>query len=596
MNSSSAPQAPSKTPQQVASEKPGTRRNWRPALAGIASVIAGLGVAELVAAVFAPAASPVLVVGAFVIDIVPSWVKDAVIALFGTGDKVALIVCIGLALLALSAVAGFLEFTRPPLGRLVVVVVGAVALFAALSRADASPFDALPAVASIIVSALLLSFLARHFRAEPGITPAVSPSRAGTTANSATAGRTAGVTQSDAHTAASSAKGAGNTATSNTTTTSKASKVAANKAAARAAAAAKALSLDRRRFLAWTGASAGLGILAMVGGQLISAGSRAVDTARTMFTLPKATTAAPPIPAGASLDVPGIAPLITPNADYYRIDTALQVPRIDPRDWRLRIIGMVENEIEIDFAELLALPLEESYTTLACVSNPVGGDLIGNAKWLGYPVRDLLAKAKPHADADMVLSRSQDGWTAGTPIEALTDDRNAIIAVGMNGEPLPLEHGYPVRMVVPGLYGYVSATKWLVELELTRFDRVTAYWTDRGWGEKGPVKLESRIDVPNGPAKAGVVTVAGVAWAQHTGISAVHVQVDEGDWNEATLADAISADTWRQWRWDWDAEPGEHTLQVRATDADGLVQTSTRRDVVPDGATGWHGTRVSVGA
>lgn len=587
MNSSSAPQAPSDTPQQGATEKVRNRRNWRPALAGIASVIAGLGAAELVAAVFAPAASPVLVVGALVIDIVPSWVKDAVIALFGTGDKVALIVCIGLALLVISAAAGFLEFTKPPIGRLVVVLVGAVALFAALSRADASPFDALPAVASIIVSALLLSFLARHFRAKSGITPAASSARTKTSAEFAPANRTAGVTQGGA--AQASTNGA-------SPTTSKAAKGAANKAAARAAAAAKASSLDRRRFLAWTGASAGLGILAMAGGQLISAGSRAAEAARAMFTLPKATTAALPIPAGASLDVTGISPLITPNADFYRIDTALQVPRIDPRDWRLRITGMVENEIEIDFAELLALPLEESRTTLACVSNPVGGDLIGNATWLGYPVRKLLAKAKPHANADMVLSRSQDGWTAGTPIEALTDDRNSIIAVGMNGEPLPLEHGYPVRMVVPGLYGYVSATKWLVELELTRFDRVTAYWTDRGWTEKGPVKLSSRIDVPNGPAKAGVVTVAGVAWAQHTGISAVHVQVDDGDWNEATLADAISADTWRQWRWDWNAEPGEHTLQVRATDADGLVQTSTRRDVVPDGATGLHGTRVSVGA
>ena len=257
---------------------------------------------------------------------------------------------------------------------------------------------------------------------------------------------------------------------------------------------------------------------------------------------------------------------------------------------------MVAHEIELTFAELLTLPLEESTTTLTCVSNEVGGDLIGNATWLGYPIRHLLARAKPSADADMVLSTSQDGWTATTPLPALTDDRNAILAVGMNGQALPLEHGYPVRMVVPGLYGYVSATKWVVSLEVSRFDKHTSYWTDRGWSERGPIKLSSRIDVPAAgrQVKAGTVAVAGVAWSQHTGIGAVHVRVDDGPWQEATLADAISADTWRQWRFAWDATPGAHTLRVRATDAKGQVQTSVERDVVPDGATGLHTVQVTV--
>jgi DMSO/TMAO reductase YedYZ molybdopterin-dependent catalytic subunit len=304
----------------------------------------------------------------------------------------------------------------------------------------------------------------------------------------------------------------------------------------------------------------------------------------------------PPIPAGASFDVAGLSPVITPNADFYRIDTALQIPGIDPASWRLKVTGMVENEFELSFAELLKLPLEESTTTLTCVSNEVGGNLISNATWLGYPIRHLLARAKPTSGADMVLSKSQDGWTASTPIEALTDERNAILAVGMNGQPLPLEHGYPVRMVVPGLYGYVSATKWVVELDVTRFDKATSYWTDRGWSQRGPVKLSSRLDVPAAGTQvaAGTVAVAGVAWSQHVGVSAVQVQLDDGPWQKADLADAISVDTWRQWKYAWAATKGTHTIRVRATDAKGLVQTSKVADVVPNGATGLHEISVTV--
>jgi DMSO/TMAO reductase YedYZ molybdopterin-dependent catalytic subunit len=259
---------------------------------------------------------------------------------------------------------------------------------------------------------------------------------------------------------------------------------------------------------------------------------------------------------------------------------------------------MVEKPITVSFAELLALPLEESYTTIMCVSNEVGGTLIGNAKWLGYPIRHLLDRAKPTASADMVFSHSSDGFTASTPLSVLQeDDRNAILAVGMNGEPLPPEHGYPVRMVVPGLYGYVSATKWVVELEVTRFADHSAYWTERGWSSHGPIKIESRIDVPRAGAsvKAGNVVVAGVAWHQHTGIQKVEVRVDGGAWNEATLATAISKDTWVQWRWEWDAPAGQHQLEVRATDATGTTQTSQVADTVPNGATGYHSIPVNVG-
>ena len=302
------------------------------------------------------------------------------------------------------------------------------------------------------------------------------------------------------------------------------------------------------------------------------------------------------MPPSAELGVDGLAPLITPNAEFYRIDTALAVPSVDPSGWNLRIHGMVDHEVTISWDELLALPLEESVTTLACVSNEVGGTLIGNALWLGYPIRELLARAAPSADADMVLSRSVDGFTASTPLAVLEDDRNAILAVGMNGEPLPPEHGFPVRMVVPGLYGYVSATKWVVDLEITRFDAASAYWTDRGWSDRGPIKLSSRIDVPRAGQSlvVGPITVAGVAWHQHVGIEAVDVQVDDGPWEPATLATAISVDTWVQWRYEWDATSGTHTLRVRATGADGDVQTSKVQGVVPDGATGLHERTVDV--
>jgi len=234
--------------------------------------------------------------------------------------------------------------------------------------------------------------------------------------------------------------------------------------------------------------------------------------------------------------------------------------------------------------------------TLTCVSNIVGGDLVGNATWIGYPLKDLLEEAGIEDGADMVLSSSHDAFTAGTPLEVLLDGRDALLAVGMNGAPLPVEHGYPARLVVPGLYGYVSATKWVTDLEVTRFDRASAYWTDRGWGERGPIKTASRIDTPRSGAavEAGPVVIAGVAWKQHTGISAVEVQIDDGDWMPATLSEEYSENTWRQWTIEWDAPPGEHFLRARATDAEGEIQTATTADTVPDGATGYPQAFVTV--
>lgn len=353
--------------------------------------------------------------------------------------------------------------------------------------------------------------------------------------------------------------------------------------------------VQRRTFLQVTAAAGALGVVGVLVGRAIGAGARGAQTARSAIRIPRASTTAPPVPAGVEVGVDGVGPWQTPADEFYRIDTALVVPQVDPQTWSLRVHGMVEEEVTLTWDELLESDLVEAWVTLACVSNPVGGDLIGNQKWLGMPIADLLARARPTGDADMVLSRSVDGFTASTPLAALTDGRDALLAVAMDGEPLPVEHGFPVRMVVPGLYGYVSATKWVTELKLTRFADETAYWTDRGWSPQGPVKTQSRIEVPRPGASvpAGPVVVAGTAWAQHRGVTAVQVRVEQGSWSDATLADDGGIDSWRQWSWTWDAEPGEYQLYVRASDPQGY-QTGARADVIPDGATGYDTVRVTV--
>lgn len=519
-------------PETSGSARP--ERGWvLPAAAGGASVALGAGVGELAAAVLAPASSPFVVVGALLIDVAPSWAKDAAIGLFGTADKAALLVGIGLVLLAVAGAAGVLEARRPPWGQVLIGLAGVAGAIAAATRANAPMLaiapSALAAIAAVVALRLLVSRLPAAATPATAHSPAPAP-------------------------------------------------------------------VDRRQFLGWAGGAVVLGALAAAGGYALQAGTRAVTAVRDAIRLPKAVTTAT-VPAGAELGIDGLAPVITPNNEFYRIDTALAVPAVDPADWSLRIHGMVDRELTITWNELLALPLDESITTLACVSNEVGGELIGNAVWLGYPIRELLARASPTADADMVLSRSVDGFTASTPLEVLQDDRAAILAVGMNGEPLPAEHGFPVRMVVPGLYGYVSATKWVVDLEVTRFDATSAYWTDRGWSERGPIKLSSRIDVPRrGQAvSADTAVIAGVAWHQHVGVDGVEVQIDGGEWRPAELATAISDDTWVQWRYEWsDASTGTHTVRVRALGADGEVQTAARQGVVPDGATGLHEVTVEV--
>lgn len=335
----------------------------------------------------------------------------------------------------------------------------------------------------------------------------------------------------------------------------------------------------------------GSGVLAGVAGGLWSRSLHSVAADRSAVALPPIDVAAPPIPAGVTPKDVDVSSFITSNDDFYRIDTALSVPQLSHDEWRLKIHGMVDREITYSYPDLHAFEVVEKVVTLTCVSNPVGGDLISNATWSGYRVRDLLAAAGVHADADMVLSTSIDGFTAGTPVEVLTDGRDALLALTMNGQPLPIEHGYPARLVVPGLYGYVSATKWVVDLELTRFDRAEAYWTRLGWSPRGPIKTESRIDVPRSgqDVLAGPVTFGGVAWAQNRGIRAVEVRIDDGVWQPAELGDSYSGETWRLWSFPWQASgTGLHTITVRATDNTGAVQTEEQASTVPDGATGWH--------
>ncbi|RKN44431.1 molybdopterin-dependent oxidoreductase [Micromonospora endolithica] len=530
------------------------------ALAGLTAAAVAIGSAELVAVATGPRSAPLVAVGGLVVDTVPEPLKQFGIALFGTYDKIALLVGTALLLGAFAALLGVLALRRLWVGLAGIAAFAALGVAAALTRAGADAFDALPALVGAGLGALVLwAFVAGPLELNPW--PWTSPTPA-----APAPAEPAPV------------------------------EPAPEPAAPGPAAAPRVTDPEsRRRFLTSTAVLLGAAGAVGLGGRWL-AGRRGVSAARTAVALPTPSSAASPVPAAADLKVSQLAPYVTPNSDFYRIDTALVVPQVDPATWELRIHGRVRNPITLSFDDLLARPMVERHITLACVSNEVGGDLIGNARWLGVPIRELLAEAEPEEGADQVVGRSVDGWTCGTPTAVLRDGRDALLAVGMNGEPLPVEHGFPVRMVVPGLYGYVSACKWVTELELTSFADFDAYWVPRGWSAQGPIKTQSRIDTPRRRNRltAGPVTVAGVAWAQQRGIRRVEVRVDDGPWQEATLAAAVSVDTWVQWSWRWEATPGDHTLQVRATDSTGETQTARRTAVAPDGATGWHTVNVSV--
>jgi DMSO/TMAO reductase YedYZ molybdopterin-dependent catalytic subunit len=505
------------------------------ALAGVAAAAAALGAGELVAAAVNARSSPLAAVGGVVIDNVPEGGKELAIRLFGTNDKLALQVGMILVICLFAAGLGVVGRTRLWLAWAGLEVLGAVGVAAAVSRTGASLTWILPPTAAAgvgMVTLWLLLDLLDRVDAPDGVAWAESRSLM-----------------------------------KNPT---------------------------RRVFLRLSAGIAAGGAVVGYLGHLLAEVS-IVNSAREAVRGELPPPSGPPVSPIPEADVAGLS-YVTPNDTFYRIDTAIVVPRVDPKDWKLTITGMVGKPMELTFDELLRRPAIERYITLACVSNEVGGDLISNARWLGVPVADLLDEVDPDPAADQVVSWSVDGFTAGTPTAVLRDGRDALLAVAMNGEPLPVDHGFPVRMVVPGLYGYVSATKWLSKLELTTFANFDAYWVPRGWAQQAPIKTSSRIDRPrNGETiSPGEYVVAGVAWAQHRGISTVEVRVDGGPWQKATLAAVASIDTWRLWSWRWPATEGEHTLEVRATDNAGAVQIEASAPPAPDGATGYHQIDVKV--
>ncbi|QNT97826.1 molybdopterin-binding oxidoreductase [Streptomyces griseofuscus] len=522
------------------------------ALSGALAGFAALASAELVAAAVRPQSGPVVVVGGASIDATPAPVKDWAIRHFGTDDKLVLQLGI-LAVLAVSALAlGVLAVRFRRAGAAGILLFGAVGAAAALNRPDSIGItDALPSVVGAVAGALLLYGLVGRLTV---------PARSTAPESGAESEEAAEVSPAPEP-------------------------------------------WDRRGFvLAAASAAAASAVAGTVGRSLNGTRGRDAVASREKVVLPLPGSPARPVPKRAGLRVAGISPFVTSNQDFYRVDTALVVPKVDASGWRMRIHGKgVRCPATYSFDDLLRRELIERDITLTCVSNEVGGPYVGNARWIGVRLADLLAECgvmppSRGGRADQLVARSVDGMTIGSPVEDLMDGRDALLALGMNGEPLPFEHGFPVRMVVPGLYGFVSACKWIKDIELTTFDSYDPYWVKRGWARRAPIKTESRIDTPKPFARpnAGPVMVAGVAWAQHRGIDKVEVRVDDGPWREAHLAAEYTRDTWRQWSFPWQATSGGHTLAVRATDRTGTVQTEERTRTIPDGASGWHSVVVTV--
>jgi DMSO/TMAO reductase YedYZ molybdopterin-dependent catalytic subunit len=582
-----------KTPRQAT-----VRRLVAGALTGLLTAAVALGVAELAAALISASSAPVIAVGETAINLTPIPVKEFAITHFGSHDKEALLTGIVVLLIGFAAVIGIAAVRRIAYGLAGLVVFAAVGMAAAIHLPTATAVDVIPTLAGVAVGAVAMVVLTRAVReAYPPAALSPAPSAALPTAPSAALPTAPSAALPTAPSAAPTASAEDVLAEG--PYLGDLEQPAVN-APGTQGPRLVATPPDRRRFLiAGAGAAAVAAIAGGAGDKLL--GRFSIASSRAQVRLPAPAIRAAAGPAGTELRIPGLTPFFTSNASFYRVDTDLVLPQVSPDNWTLKIDGMVDRELEFSFDELLKMPLTEADITLVCVSNQVGGTYNGNARWLGAPLAGLLRKAGVQAGANQVLSTSTDGMTISTPVAAIMDGPSlngpsALLAVGMNGQPLPVEHGFPARMIVPGLYGYVSATKWVTKLTLTTFAKQKAYWTQRGYSAQAPIKTESRIDVPRplSQVKAGRIAVAGVAWAPATGIAAVEVNVDNGPWRRATLAAADGLDTWRQWMWAWDAKPGLHTLQVRATDSKGVTQTSARANPVPNGASGWDSTVVTV--
>lgn len=503
----------------------------RDSLAGAIAAGLALGVSELIAGLVATAPSLVEGLGNWVIDNVPPPVKDLAISLFGTNDKLVLLISIAIVTIVIGAVVGSFGRDRFWIPVATFVGFGVLATLAAIRDPQVDLLSAaVPAVVAVVVGLATLRML-----------------------------YTIGTLESTGDADSS-----------------------------------------KRNFLLGAGAVVGVAALSAGFGRVLIERAKRAVAGRQEVVLPSAADVLPAVPQAADLSVEGLSPILVPNEDFYRIDTALSIPRIDLQEWTLSITGMVDRPYTISFAELMDMRMVERDITLSCVSNQVGGGLVGNARWLGVPLTEILDRAGVADGAEQLVGRSVDDFTVGFPVEAAYDGREALVAVGMNDEPLPFEHGFPARLVVAGLYGYVSATKWLSEIELTTWDGFDAYWVPRGWAKEAPIKTQSRIDTPSTGSRLsqGANVVAGVAWAPTRGISKVEVQLGEdAPWVEAELSEPLSENAWLQWKVDWDAaETGRHIITCRATDGEGKLQTSEEVPPAPDGATGWHSRSVVVEA
>src|ERR1700722_1036360 len=630
--------------------KTGLSRGWG-ALCGLLAAALAMGIAQLIAGLSVPASSPVIDVGSVAINHTPLPVKVWATSTFGTNDKTVLLAGVFVVVFLYAMLVGVLAARRLALGSVGLALFACLGIAAAVTRHGASPGYALPTLIGALAGAFALYRLietARSWTAAtalqrgprhsegaraprdlraPGARPPIvskgtgswtsptddadkpvksdrpdgpdgpddadelrAPDLAGGGPAPGRTGRAPGAGRGPGG----PARGPGKVAPR----TGKAGPVPARAGAARGGAGGPVVtaSADRRAFLVTAGGAVRAAAIGEVAGRSLAT-RKNVSIAQAAVRFPRAAVPAPPLPAGVNLPVPGISPFITPNGQFYRVDTALIIPQVDPTGWQLRIHGMVAREITMSFDQLLHRPLIEDYITLTCVSDPVSGPYVGNAKWLGASLSSLIRAAGPLRGAEQLFCTSVDGFTSGVPLATVLDaGRDSLVAVGMNGVALPTAHGFPARLVVPGLYGYVSACKGVVDIEVTTWAGAAAYWYQNGWAQQAPIKTESRIDGPTSGSsvKAGKGSVAGVAWAQHKGIEAVEVRVDNGPWHEATLAAVPDLDTWRQWVWEWDATAGAHTISARATDKTGYTQTSVQEPEAPNGASGYPISQVSV--
>ena len=523
---------------------------WLYAVFGVLAAAFGVAIGTLVAALIDPAYAPIEVVASTAIDIPPAVVKEWATSTFGTASKSVVVGVVAVAVVAIAAWSGVASRTRPRFGIQVMLVAGVVGAVAALLRPVDAFLAPLPALAAGVAAALALWWLLRMARPSAVAAPESVPDMP-----------TDGLKEvSPGYQDSPGRESLGMSA--------------------------EVQSVTRRGVLLGIGGVVVVGGAALASARWLTTRASAVAS-RVAAVLPSPAEVLPPLPASVQAPVPGMAPFVTPNADFYRIDTAVIVPQVTAEEWTLSFDGMVRRPFTITYAELLEMPMVERDVTIMCVSNPIGGDLIGTARWLGTPLLPLLERAGIEPGADQIFSTSIDGWTCSTPLDGLAE-REPLLAIAMNGEPLPIEHGFPVRMIIPGLYGFISATKWVTQITATTYAADPAYWTVRGWATDAPVLTGSRIDLPDGSLSVGQTAIGGVAWAMDgDGISRVEVSIDDGPWQDAQLAEQPNPRTWRQWWLEWEATPGRHSIAVRATNGLGETQTSEVADVVPSGATGY---------